>query len=95
MRQSLYTRYFKSYKKFDGFNFDCLAENRQKHQNFPSSKFSTIRCLPNTSTKYYAYAGLIYNSTFSVSKTSYIPMYIANYFNFCFLEYRIAGFISV
>ena len=39
MRQSLYTYYFKSYKKFDGFNFDCLVENRQKHENFPHQNF--------------------------------------------------------
>ena len=27
------------FKQFDGLNFDGLAGKRQKHQNFPPSKF--------------------------------------------------------
>ena len=34
-----------NFKQFDKLNFDGLAGKRQKHQNFPPSKFCTIRYL--------------------------------------------------
>ena len=40
------------FKQFDRLNFDGLAGKHQKHQNFPQSKFSAIRYVPDEITTY-------------------------------------------